>query len=279
MILNMIKQGLFGEPYFATCSYVHDIKTGGSGKSRLVNADQTLSWWGRLLAEGRGSSYPAHGIAPVAKWLGINDGDRFEYCNAMMSDPREVNVQLVEQFGPDSEAAKIKFQTGDFLTTLIRTAKGKMIRLDYSLSNTRPYSRYYLLQGMNGCYDSRTGLYLKGASDEAHPGYGKWDAVDKFMEKYRHPFWRKDAQTALKTGGHGGMDYFCLREFVAMIRSGQAPWSDCYDAAAWNALNHCSGLSIDRKGAPVEIPDFTKGKWKDPDWRKDRPSPASVISS
>ena len=277
MILNMIRQGLFGEPYYATCSYVHDVKRGGDGKSRLVEADQTLSWRGRLMAEGHGSSYPAHGIGSAAKWLGINDGDRFDYCTAMMSEPREIHAQVVEQFGPDSKAAKIEFQTGDFLSTLIKTVKGKMIRLDYSISNTRPYSRYYLLQGMNGCYDSRTGLFVNGLSQESHPGYGKWDPADKFLEKYRHPYWRKDAETALKTGGHGGMDYFCIRHFVEMIRHDREPWVDCYDAAAWNALNHCSELSIDRKGAPVEIPDFTKGKWKDPNWREDRPGPAAVI--
>jgi predicted dehydrogenase len=275
MILNMIKQGLFGEPYYAECSYVHDVKTDGSGKtSRLVLADQTLSWRGRLVAEGHGSSYPAHGIGTAAKWLGINDGDCFAYCTAMMTTPREIHAQLVEQFGPDSKAAKIKIQTGDFLSTLIQTAKGRMIRLDYSLSNTRPYSRYYLLQGMKGCYDSRSGLYLRGQS----PRY-EFDPVDKFLEKYRHPYWRKDAATALKTGGHGGMDYFCLRDFVSMVRDDHEPWVDCYDAAAWNALNHCSASSIDRRGAPVEIPDFTKGKWKDPNWRKGRPSPAAAISS
>lgn len=277
MILNMLKQGLFGEPYYAVCSYVHDIKTGGSGKSRLVNEDQTLSWRGRLVAEGRGSSYPAHGIGTPAKWLSINDGDRFEYCNAMMSDPREIHLQLVEQFGPESEAAKMEFRTGDFHSTLIKTVKGKMIRLDYSLSNTRPYSRYYLLQGIGGCFDSRVGIYVKGASRESHPGYGTWDTVETFQEKYRHPFWRKDAETALATGGHGGMDYFCIRDFVDMVRNDRPPWIDCYDAAAWNALNHCSQLSVDRKGAPVEIPDFTKGKWEDPLWRKDRPSPDAVI--
>jgi hypothetical protein len=101
--------------------------------------------------------------------------------------------------------------------------------------------------------------------------------VEKFLEKYRHPLWRKDAATALKTGGHGGMDYFCLRDFVDMVRCDRAPWVDCYDAAAYNALNQCSEKSIDAKGAPVEIPDFTKGKWKDPNWRKGRPSPAAVL--
>ena len=145
LILNMIKKGLFGEPYYAECSYVHDIKVGGNGKSRLVEADQTPSWRGRLMFEGKGSSYPAHGIGPVSKMMGINDGDRFEYCNAMMSDPREIHAQLVEQFGPDSKAAKMEVKTGDFHSTLIHTVKGRMIRLDYSLSNTRPYSRYYPL--------------------------------------------------------------------------------------------------------------------------------------
>jgi hypothetical protein len=277
MILGMIQRGLFGEPYYAECSYVHDIKVDGSGRSRFVEADQTLSWRGRLMTEGRGSSYPAHGIGSPAKWLGINDGDRFAYCNAMMTDPREIRAQVVEQFGPDSKAANIQFQTGDFHTTLIRTAKGKMIRLDYSLSNTRPYSRYYLLQGMNGCFDSRCGLYVRGTGRRIP--YPEWRSVDEFLEKYRHPWWTKEGQKALKTGGHGGMDYFCLRDFVGMLRCDREPWVDCYDAAAWNVLNHCSALSIDRKGAPVEIPDFTKGRWKDPDWRKDRPTPAAVAAT
>ena len=117
-----------------------------------------------MMAEGHGNSYPPHGIASAAKWLGINDGDRFEYCNAMMSDPQEIHAQMVEQFGPDSKAAKIQFQTGDFLSDADPNRQGKMIRLDYSLSNTRPYSRYYLLQGMKGCFDSRSGLYVQGDS-------------------------------------------------------------------------------------------------------------------
>ena len=244
--------------------------------SRVVDADQALSWRGRMKAEGHGSAYPPHGIASAAKWLGINDGDRFTYCNAMMCDPHELHAQMVEKFGPDSKAAKIPFQMGDFLATLIRTAKGKMIRLDYSLSSTRPYSRYYLLQGMKGCYDSRTGLYIQGDSPYSR---SQWDSVDKFMKKYRHPWWIEGSETAKKAGGHGGMDYFCLRDFVDMVRYDREPWIDCYDSATYNVLNHCSQLSIDRKGAPVEIPDFTKGKWKDPNWRKGRPGPAAAIPS
>ena len=283
MILNMVKRGIFGEPYYAECSYIHDVKVNPAGMpekaSRIVDANQTLTWRGRMKAEGHGSAYPPHGIASAAKWLGINDGDRFTYCNAMMSDPHEIHAQMVEKFGPDSKAAKIPFQMGDFVTTLIRTAKGKMVRLDYSCSSTRPYSRYYLLQGMKGCYDLRTGLYVQGESPPYVFADYRWDSVDKFMKKYRHPWWIEGSETAKKAGGHGGMDYFCLRDFVDMVRYDREPWLDCYDSATYNVLNHCSQLSIDRRGAAVEIPDFTKGKWKDPNWRKGRPGPAAAIPS
>ena len=39
----------------------------------------------------------------------------------------------------------------------------------------------YLLQGMNGCYDSRTGGFIKGVSKETSPGYGTWDPEQKFL--------------------------------------------------------------------------------------------------
>ena len=133
------------------------------------------------------------------------------------------------------------------------------------------FGKHYMLLE-NCCYDSRTGLYIHGDSP-----LHKWESVEKFQEKYRHPFWRKDSAAARKAGGRGGMDYFCIRDFVDMVRHDREPWIDCYDSAAWNVLNHCSALSIDRKGAPVEIPDFTKGKWEDPDWRGRRPGPAAVI--
>jgi hypothetical protein len=277
MILNMVKRGLFGEPYYAECSYIHDCKVGPTSKSRYIEADQTPSWRGRMLTEGHGNAYPAHGLISPVKWMGINEGDRLEYCTAMQSDPRELHAQLVEQFGGDSKAAKIQVQTGDFHSTLIRTVKGKMIRVDYSITNTRPYSRYYLLQGMLGCFDSRCGIYVRG--DGPRIPTPTWTPTDEFLKKYRHPWWAKDSESAKKAGGHGGMDYFCLRDFVDMVRGDHEPWIDCYDAAAVGAINHCSQLSIDRKCAAVEIPDFTKGKWKDPNWRKGRPGPAAAISS
>ena len=94
--------------------------------------------------------------------------------------------------------------------------------------------------------------------------------LTKYAEKYDHEYYRKDSETAKKAGGHGGIDYFVVREFVEMARNDKKPWIDVYDSAAWTSIMHLSKKSIDQNGAPVEIPDFTGGKWKDPDWRKGR---------
>jgi hypothetical protein len=133
------------------------------------------------------------------------------------------------------------------------------------------------MQGLRGCYDSRTGMYVRGNGPRI--ANAEWRPVGEFLKKHRHPWWSKEGEKALQSGGHAGMELFCFRDFVDMIRYDREPWVDCYDAATYGAITSCSQMSIDRKGGPVEIPDFTKGKWKDPDWRKDRPGPASVISA
>ncbi|MFH1267785.1 MAG: Gfo/Idh/MocA family oxidoreductase [Planctomycetota bacterium] len=259
MIYNMVRQGVFGPTYFATGSYVHDCKP------QWFESDGSLSWRGRLVRDAYGSSYPAHGVGTPSKWLGINDGDRMEYCIAMATDPRESHDDAVKRFGPESDQAKIDFRLGDFVSTLIHTAQGKQIRLDYSISSTRPYSRYYLLQGMEASFDSRTGIYVEGVQP-----HHQWGQLDEFAEKYEHEYWRKDGETARRAGGHGGIDYHCVSDFVKMVRRNRKPWVDAYDCATWSSLVELSRLSLDRKGAPVEIPDFTQGKWEDPDWRKGR---------
>lgn len=38
---------------------------------------------------------------------------------------------------------------------------------------------------------------------------------------------------------------------------------DAYDTALWLSIAPLSEASIAKGGAPVEVPDFTKGKWVD----------------
>jgi hypothetical protein len=38
---------------------------------------------------------------------------------------------------------------------------------------------------------------------------------------------------------------------------------DAYDAAAWSAPGPLSEMSVAKGGAPMEFPDFTRGRWQD----------------
>jgi hypothetical protein len=49
---------------------------------------------------------------------------------------------------------------------------------------------------------------------------------------------------------------------VQCLREGLPLDQDVYDAAAWSAIGPISEKSVAQRGAPVEIPDFTRGQWK-----------------
>lgn len=260
MIYNMARARLFGELYYAECSYIHDCRF------MLFRKDGSLDWWGEFAKDSYGSDYPTHAMGPVSKWLGLNEGDRMEYCTSMMNRPRAIKHYTVSKFGADSPQAKIDFAVGDYTTVLIQTAAGKMVRVDYDVNSPRPVSHFYLVQGVDGVYDSRSGFYFEGGKSE------KWIPAGEYAEQYDHNYWRA-AGTQARGTGHGGGDYFVLRDFVDMVREDREPWVDVYDAAAWSSIYACSRKSIDGRGASVELPDFTQGKWKDGAWRADHMRP------
>jgi hypothetical protein len=63
--------------------------------------------------------------------------------------------------------------------------------------------------------------------------------------------------------GHGGSDSKQVWRFVQMMRLGLVPDHDVYDGATWTVVNPLSTESLER-GRPVQIPDFTRGHWREP---------------
>jgi hypothetical protein len=59
------------------------------------------------------------------------------------------------------------------------------------------------------------------------------------------------------------MDWLVSRAFVESVKNGTDTPIDAYDTAAWLCIGCLSAESIKQNGAPVDIPDFTNGKWKD----------------
>jgi hypothetical protein len=250
MVYNMTHAGIFGKTYYAECSYIHDCRF------LRFNPDGTLTWRGEWKRDRFGNLYPTHSLGPVSKWLDINRGDRIVSVTSQMSQPAVLHEYAVEHFGADSEAAKTEFKAGDMCHTLLKTESGRLIDIQYDSDSPRPRSNFYLLQGTKGVYDSRKGIYIEGWSSSE-----QWEPFENYLKKYEDKAWKEHSAKAKNTG-HGGSDYFVLDEFVEMARNDSEPFIDVYDSAVWSAVAELSAESIRNGGAPVEMPDFTNGRWK-----------------
>jgi len=261
-VLNMVRQGVFGEPVHARCGYRHDLRSvkfnpgvnfgeGSRGEAR---------WRTQHSIKRNGDLYPTHGAGPVATWLNINRGNRFVSLTSHATKSRGLHDYILNhpEGGRDHPNAKIKFELGDVVTTLINTANEETILVTHDTNLPRPYSLNFELQGTKGLTDFDYGMrriYVEGKS-KPH----RWDDMQPWLEKYDHPLWKRYGEFATGSG-HGGMDFFVNNTFVESVKRKVNPPLDAYDAAAWSAISPLSERSITSGGEPQDFPDFTRGRW------------------
>jgi hypothetical protein len=58
------------------------------------------------------------------------------------------------------------------------------------------------------------------------------------------------------------MDYIEDYRLIKCLREGLPTDMTVYDAAALSAIVELSARSNGKRSAPVDVPDFTKGRWK-----------------
>jgi len=262
LALNLVQQGLLGEIVYCQGGYDHDIRAG-----LLHNGE--LSWRALHAAKRNGNLYPTHPAGPIAWWAGINRGDRFTYLVSMSSKSRGLNRYLARAFGPDHPNAKRKFANGDVNATLLMTENGVLVTLTHDTQLPRPYSdsgdtniplMVLRLQGTDGIFSgSMDRLYIDGRSPQLH----KWEDPAPYYKQYDHELWRVLGDVAAESE-HGGEDYITLHQFVRAVRNRTQTPVDVYDSAAWSAIGPLSEQSVAKRSAPVDFPDFTRGKWKTP---------------
>jgi predicted dehydrogenase len=248
MISNMMKQRVFGEPYYAECSYIHDCN------SLRYNDDGSMTWRGERLLDGHANIYPTHALGPVSKWMDINKSDRFVSLVSSESKPGGIIEYVNKKFGPDSPQAKAKWECAGMSVTLIKTEKDRLITVYYDSISPRPMSIFYLIQGSKGVFDSRKGIFIDGVSPAE-----EWEPWQKYNDRYEHEYWKTRGEIA-SASGHGGGDYFSISDFAQMVREDREPNIDVYDSAAWSSVMPLSQESLRKGGKEVHFPDFTKNR-------------------
>jgi predicted dehydrogenase len=265
-VMNMVRQGLFGELLHMQAGYQHDLRgvkfnNGNNASNSPVEfgekAFSEARWRTNHSVHRNGDLYPTHGIGPVAQMLDINHGNRFLSLSSFATKSRGLHNYIVEKGGVNHPNAKVEFKLGDIVTTQIKCVNGETILLQHDTNSPRPYSLGFRVQGTKGLWmDVNKSLYIEGLSKTDD----SWEDAKPYLEKYDHPLWQRWSKDTAGAG-HGGMDFFVLHAFVESIKRRVPTPMDVYDAAAWCSITPLSEMSIELGGQAVDMPDFTSGQW------------------
>lgn len=234
MTLNMAQKGVLGEITHCEGAYIHDLR-------ERYHADTShggyFNGWMTKYCQGfQGNPYPTHGLGPIAQLLNIHRGDRLKYLVSMPGRAEAGNPMIN--------------------STLIRTEKDVSIMLQYDVSTPRPYSRMQTTCGTLGFTQKYPQPVVRVDSVPEDRD------ADYFMQKYRHPLSATLGEEGKALGVTNEMNYIMDRRLIYCLQNGLPLDMDVYDAAEWSCITQLSALSAAQGSRPMEIPDFTRGRWQ-----------------
>ena len=231
LVHHMLRKGLFGELRHCEAGYQHYGRRARPATAGPPREEKIRT----------ANSYPTHPLGPVAQWMDINRGNRFDYLVSMSADGTRGN------------------RSADINTSLIRTAKGQTITLYYDTKLPRPYDLIYRVQGTKGiCMATADKIYLEGRSPKAET----WETMEAYYQEFEHPLWKTLGEQAQRHGGHGGGDWLVVQRLIQALRNGTPPDMDVYDGVTWSCITELSEKSVAGRSQPMDFPDFTRGRWQ-----------------
>ena len=257
MVLNMVKQGLFGEIVHCTGGYHHYLN-----RCELFKDIDTQEAVHYRLAHYRNENcenYPTHELAPIMKVLNVNRGNRFVSLASFGSKSVGIKDYAARTFGADSPYAKDDYKQSDIVTTILTCAGGETVAI--TLDTTLPrayYSRNFGVRGTLGMSSEEKNVaFIDGMGKEITGN------EEEMYAKYDHPIHAEYVKAGVKEG-HGGMDWLVCRAFIESVKAGINTPIDAYDTATLLAVGVLSAQSIANGNQVVPFPDFTNGKWENP---------------
>jgi hypothetical protein len=255
LVLNMVRQGFFGELIHAEAAYIHNLL------EMSFTKDMSSDMWRLRESQHRnGNLYPTHGLGPVCQAMDINRGDRMIYMTSMSSNDFQMGKKAAELAQKDSFFKEFDTNSycGNMNTSLIRTEKGRTIMVQYDITSPRPYSRIQLLSGTKG-------ISVKYPEPARISLGNEWFGEEKMKtiwEKYTPDIVKRMGEMAKKIGGHGGMDFMMDWRLIDCLHNGLPLDQDVYDAVSWSSIVPLSEWSVANGSKPIVVPDFTCGSYK-----------------
>lgn len=255
-LVNMARQGIFGKIVHCDGGYCHDLR-----KSMVFKNYYRLPNYMLRNAD----TYPCHALGPILSILDINRGNKMVSLSSVASCSAGLHNFIKSECESNHPLADYNFAQGDIVTTTIKCARGETITLRLDTTLPRPYSRRFEIHGTKGMFaEDGNYVYLHDEHKDMHERpLELYNNADEYIEKYNHHIWSAKNVTkgTMFASGHGGSDGMVCRAFIESVRDGLPMPTDIYDTAILMCITALSEQSVAMGGAPVAIPDFTKGAY------------------
>jgi predicted dehydrogenase/ribosomal protein S18 acetylase RimI-like enzyme len=238
IVHELVRRGLFGQLYYGEGAYIHDVR---------YLLEKTP--WRRKWQMGiDGNTYPTHSLGPLLQWL--SPGERVVSVSCAGSGYHH----------QDKEGRDLHQDTS---VMLCKTTSGALLTIRLDLVSDRPSSAHYRLQGTTGAYESADAagepdrLWLSEFGDKR-----EWRDISSLSDNYL-PNDLRTPPDAAKSAGHGGGDYYVVRDFIralTAVRDGSSIPEDTITLGIHEALDMTlpglvSQQSIAQNGAWLPVPD------------------------
>lgn len=261
-VLNMIRNGVFGEVVHAEGGYIHDLMN-----SHIFTKDTYYDLW-RLNEniDRNGNLYPQHALTPMAQMMDINYGDQMDHLVSIQTNDFMMGKKAEELAAQDSfwEPYVGRNYRGNMNTTLIRTHKGKTINIQHDVTTPRPGIRFHMVNGTKGSYLARPGRIGFSYRD----GWIPQDDYDAMVEEYTPRITKVFGEMLRMAEETGRPEHSYARvnamdwRLIDCLRNGLPVEVDVYDSVVTTVVTPLSEWSVANGSTPVSVPDFTGGSWE-----------------
>lgn len=98
---------------------------------------------------------------------------------------------------------------------------------------------------------------MRGTDNRVMLRYNGWDVPEgKEKNNEYKAEWKAETEALAAQAGHGGADFFVMREFLSCIREGRKPVFDEYFSTTCSSVAILGHRSMLERGVPYDIPDF-----------------------
>ena len=254
---SLVRNGALGNVSFCQGYYCHDLR------EEIAGGIDTGHYRLKEYMEHNCENYPTHELGPIAKILNITSGNRFKRLVSMSSKAQGLNEYVSKNSKYSQRLKDVKFKQGDVTTTMIECENGETIFLKLDTTLPRLYERGLTVSGTKGFYNQTVESVIldDGKYNHDMDPYKKAFFNQDDYKEYLPLDWKDITQEQIESG-HGGMDYVMLKSFLDCVKNKKPMPIDVYDAVTWMSVTALSAQSIEKGSAPIDCPDFTRGKYK-----------------